>query len=149
LEFGERVRWFGNRRAPEAWLRGNESCRLNHQSSTQETSGAAMREPVHTPQDTSPGVPKGASENPPGARPGHGITQSSKGGAPGPRLPHERDESAHDQQATASTSPEESRHAYEDVKAGRQDTSYSPVTDATYHRQVTPGTTSPPPKRTR
>jgi hypothetical protein len=108
-----------------------------------------MRKPVQTPQDAHPDLPKGTPETPPGARPGHGITQSSKGGAPGPRLPHEHDESAHDQQPTANTSPEESRHAYEDVKAGRQDTSYSPVTDATYHRQVTPGTTSPPLRRTR
>jgi hypothetical protein len=108
-----------------------------------------MRKPVQTPDNTAADLPKGAPDHPPEARPGHGVTQASKGGAPGPRLPHEHDESAHDQQPGANTSQEEGQQAYADVERGLQDTSYSPVTDATYHRQVTPGSTSPPPKRTR
>lgn len=109
-----------------------------------------MREPVQTPENPPrPGVPKGAPDYPEGAKPGHGLTQASKGGAPGPRLPHERDESAHEQGATPGSSTPESRQAHADAVSGQQDTSYSPVTDATYHRQVTPGSTSPPPRRTR
>lgn len=108
-----------------------------------------MREPVQTPENAGSGLPRGAPENPPDARPGHGLTQSSKGGAPGPRLPHERDESAHEQQASANTSPEQSRQAYEDAEAELPDTSYGHATDPAYHRQVTPGSASPPPKRTR
>lgn len=111
-----------------------------------------MREPkeaVQTPQDADPGLPKGAPHNPPEAQPGHGMTQASKGGAPGPRLPHEHDESAHDQEATANTTSEESQQAYADAEAGLPDTSYGHATDPAYHRQVTPGSASPPPKRTR
>jgi hypothetical protein len=108
-----------------------------------------MKEPVQTPDNADATLPKGAPDNSPQARPGHGMTQASKGGAPGPRLPHERDQSAHDQEATANTSPEESQQAYADVQAGQQDTSYGHATDPAYHRQVTPGSTSPPPKRTR
>jgi hypothetical protein len=108
-----------------------------------------MKEPVQTPDNAGAELPKGAPDNPPQARPGHGLTQASKGGAPGPRLPHERDESAHDQQPSANTSPEEAQQAYADVKAGQQDTSYGHATDPAYHQQVTPGSTSPPPKRTR
>jgi hypothetical protein len=108
-----------------------------------------MREPGQTPDDANAELPKGAPDNPADARPGHGMTQSSKGGAPGPRLPHERDESAHEQQSTANTSPEESQQAYADAARGLPDTSYGHATDPAYHQQVTPGTTSPPPKRTR
>ena len=106
------------------------------------------REPVQSPQDADAGLPRGAPHNPPDARPGHGMTQSSKGGAPGPRLPHERDESAHEQVPSANTSTAEAQQAYADAEAGLQDTSYSHATDPAYHEQVTPGTTSPPPKRT-
>lgn len=108
-----------------------------------------QQEPVQTPEDADTGLPRGAPHNPADARPGHGMTQSSKGGAPGPRLPHERDESAHEQMPTANTSPAESQQAYADAEAGLQDTSYGHATDPAYHQQVTPGTTSPPPKRTR
>lgn len=110
-----------------------------------------MREPVQTPENSSPPdtPPKGAPDYPEDARPGQGLTTSSKGGAPGPRLPHERDESAHEQVPTANTSPAEAQQAYADAVSGQQDTSYSHATDPAYHEQVTPGTTSPPPKRTR
>ena len=110
-----------------------------------------MREPVQTPDDpaSSQSLPHGAPHNPPDARPGHGMTQSSKAGAPGPRLPHERDESAHEQEASPNTSPAEAQQAYKDAEAGLQDTSYGHATDPAYHQQVTPGSTTPPPKRTR
>jgi hypothetical protein len=77
------------------------------------------------------------------------LTQASKNGAPGPRLPHEHDESANQQQPSANTGMAEGKQAHADAVSGQQDTSYSPATDAAYHAQVTPGTTSPPPRRTR
>ena len=108
----------------------------------------APREPVQTPENPDAGLPRGAPDNPPDARPGHGMTQASKGGVPGPRLPHERDESSHEQVPGANTSTAEAQQAYADTEAGLQDTSYGHATDPAYHRQVTPGSTSPPPKRT-
>lgn len=105
--------------------------------------------PAQTPEGAGTAAPQGAASPPADARPGHGMTQSSKGGAPGPRLPHEHDESAHEQQPGANTETQEAQQAYADAQAGLPDTSYGHATDPAYHRQVTPGTTSPPPKRTR
>lgn len=108
-----------------------------------------MREPVQSPDTAGQGLPAGAPDNPPQQRPGHGVTQSSKANTPGPRLPHERDESAHDQQPTPATQSEVALQAHADAEAGLPDTSYAQATDAAYHQQVTPGTTTPPPQRTR
>lgn len=77
------------------------------------------------------------------SRPGDGRTQPVQGehtvDTPVPRLPHERDESDDSQVDSPATPPEPTaRKAYEDASQGKQDTSYSPVTDAAYHRQRKP-----------
>lgn len=107
-----------------------------------------MREPVQSPDDPGAALPPGASAPEPGATPGQGLTTSSKGTAPGPRLPHERDESAHEQRSTPQASEDVARQAHADAESGMQDTSYGQATDAAYHAQVTPGSTTPPPRRT-
>lgn len=75
--------------------------------------------------------------------PGKGRTERAREGGRDPRLPHERDESA-DSQGTAGPSagvPDPAaigEQAFEDLRAGRQDTGRAPVADAVYQRQREP-----------
>lgn len=107
-----------------------------------------MRHPDQAPDDPRERLPEGAGGPHPAPAPGRGMTQGSKGGVPGARRPDEHDESADSQAATPSTSPEIAAQAYEDVQRGLTDTSRGEASDEAYHRQVTPGTATPPPRRT-
>lgn len=76
--------------------------------------------------------------------PGQGRTQRTKQNVPGPRLPHERDESA-DSQAAAPVD-EAGKRAYRDAARGLPDTDRGPVLDRTYREKVA---TAPPSRRRR
>lgn len=77
--------------------------------------------------------------------PGVGRTEQVRGDDVEPRLPHERDESADSQNGDEPGSREPSaerigEQAFEDLRAGRQDTGRLPVTDQVYEELKKPGT---------
>lgn len=77
--------------------------------------------------------------------PGVGRTERAREGAVEPRLPHERDESADSQNDEGPGSREASaerigEQAFEDLRAGRQDTGRLPVTGQVYEELKKPGT---------
>jgi hypothetical protein len=88
------------------------------------------------PPPPSPGLPP--ASKPPAAAEGHGLTVHSRGGVPGPRLPHERDESSDSQATTDSESVAVGQQAHEDVTRGLVDTDRGPVVDAVYHGDPSP-----------
>lgn len=63
-------------------------------------------------------------------------TRAEKEATPGPRLPHERDQSAEAQ--APHEPPEVGRQAHEDLERGLVDTDRGPVLDRTYRRRVVP-----------
>lgn len=68
--------------------------------------------------------------------PGVGRTERAKENVPGPRLPHERDESADSQQPGPPPQGEIGERAYRDAERGRPDTGRAPVLDRTYNDKV-------------
>jgi hypothetical protein len=68
-------------------------------------------------------------------RPKAGRTTQRRGDEAEPRLPHEHDESADNQDAPPS---DLGRQAQDDIERGLQDTDRGPVSDRAYQRQKRP-----------
>jgi hypothetical protein len=79
--------------------------------------------------------------------PGEGRTEASKQKTPGPRLPHERDESADSQATVPAPAADVGAQAHEDLARGLEDTGRGPVMDEVYRRRVKPGPPRKSPRR--
>jgi hypothetical protein len=96
---------------------------LQAQRKTPERKGSDMHKPTH-------------AERP--RREVAGRTQASKERSPGPRLPHERDQSADSQTAPPVPQADIGEQAFADAGSAREDTGRMPVTDRTYRKQTRP-----------
>ncbi|KAF1043240.1 hypothetical protein [Xylophilus sp.] len=65
-----------------------------------------------------------------------GNTLPRKDDRPAPRLPHERDQSADQQDSESAQGTEKGRQAYADKQSGQQDTDKGPVLDKVYNDEV-------------
>jgi hypothetical protein len=65
---------------------------------------------------------------------GNTVTVQGENQVPKPQMPHERDESAHDQAPQNASTQRMGQLAHDSVESGERDTDKGPVLDATYEK---------------